>query len=187
MPAKWSNPILLLILAVVISTTATWFFIDRNKPSWLVEYWSIIGTNVSLIGFCFTLYQIRQIRSESSVIASTVEETRNKLFDLNKYGDLSKAVKIIQEIQSHTRGQKYEIAVMRLQDLKIIIGNLKVTNEHGSESTMDSHIESINFTIYDLEKEIESKGGKLRIAKLNSTLETMMDMLVLLQSKILVK
>ena len=137
---------------------------------------------------CHLLVQLHYIRQEAEVIAATAAETRQKILDFTQVGDLAIATKLIQDVQCCARASKHEIAVIRLQEAKIIIGQVKATGS--SVSTGIDYgliIQKLNFLINSFEKEIETKTETLQVARTNAELEGILDTLVGVKSRIITK
>jgi hypothetical protein len=168
-----------------ISSILVYHFIDIKKIDWFFSYWGVVGTNVTIVGIIYTLYQINQLKSESKIIQDTTSETKNRIFYVNGYADIAKGISLIQEVQSHIRGKKYEVSLMRLQELKITIGSVKSLNSRQtSPVNMTATIKDLNILINNIEKEISNEGKTLKTTLVNSSLEEILDMLVELKNKL---
>ena len=177
-----------LFLIFVVSTLLTYHFIDIARPDWKVTFWGIVGSNASVLGIVFALVQLHQIRKEAAIISETSNDTRNKLLELDHFGELAKATKLIQEIQGYSRSAKHEMAVMRLQEVKIIIVQAKgLKGKIVSDVDFDQILTKLNYLINGLEKEIETRSKSLKVAVTNGELETILDSLVKVQTQILTK
>ena len=119
-----------LALAMLGSTGVSWWLTDHAKSDWCLTFWGIVGSNASILGVVYLLIQLHHIRKEAEVIAATGAETRQNILDFTHVGDLAIATKLIQDVQSCARASKHEIAVIRLQEVKIIIGQVKATRSN---------------------------------------------------------
>jgi hypothetical protein len=179
------NATVLFICGLIVSFVWPYVTINRAE-NWIGSYWGFVGTNVGIISALYTLFQLYQIRKESVLISETSKQTRELIYGINHYGDLAKAIKIVHEVQSLSRGKKYEPAVMRLQDLKIILGHVRVLQTNAARIVnFDEHLKAINFIIGSLEKEIDTKTDSLSVSQVNSKLEPLSDALVSIQAQIL--
>jgi len=172
-------------IVFIASTAGAYYATDRSQDHWGVIFWGIIGSNASVLGIIYALVQLRQIRKEAELIAETSKATRNEMLKLAHFGDIKTAIKLIQEIQTHLRMMKHEIAVLRLQELKIIVGQVKVAIPSAQPKvTFDGMLLKLNFMMATIEKDIENKTNLLVAAHANGELESILDSLVVLQSKI---
>lgn len=177
--AMWS----LLILSI-ISSIVSYFLFDRSKEDWFFSYWGVIGTNLSVFGLAFTIAQISTLRKESDIIKSAINETKDKINNLNQIGSIATAIKLIQEIQGYCRMHRYESAVMRLQELKLIIGHMVVADLILTKPfDRDQIIISLNMHINGMEKGLVSKTNSIQPANVNKSLETVSDFLIEIQAK----
>ncbi|QGZ40327.1 hypothetical protein [Pseudoduganella flava] len=170
-----------LILAVA-TTVSTYVFFDRINSNFFTTFWGVIGTNLSVVGFVYTLYQIHQLRSEAEIIRVTADQTRGQLYNLNVYGELAKGVKLIQEIQGYTRGKKYETGVLRLQELKAVISIAQIQNARRSNPfDLIAVTRTLNQLINGMEKELTNSGNSFRANAANASLEEILDIVHQLQ------
>jgi hypothetical protein len=161
---------------------------DRDQPGWQVVLLGVVGSYASVFGIIYTLLQVRHLSSEAEIIKKTAEETKQRLFEFEHFGSLATAIKLVQEIQGYARSRKYELAVARLQELKIAIERAKhVLGGKNPERGFDDSVRTINFQIASMEKEFEVHHTQLRISAINSELETIMDFLVRIQNQLLAK
>lgn len=178
------SAILTLLALGVITSIATYFSVDHAQAGWFVTYWGIVGTNLSVLGIIYTAVQIKMLRTEAEIIKTVTDETREGINALNRFADVTRAMKLIQEIQGYARARKHEVAVMRLQELKIIIGQMKSFNSSlPSPLDLDGIIQKLNQIINGMEKDIESKTTSVKSVLVNANLERILDSLVDIQSE----
>lgn len=163
----------------LIATGWTLLAFDRSQPNWLVGFWSIIGSTASVLGICLTLYQIHQIRQETAIIRAASEETKAELFKLENFGDVTRAISLIHETQTHLRSLKFEIALIKIQEFKIIlIEYISVYGDGSLEEELEQGKVKINLLTSSLEKEIEQKKCTMKITHVNCDLESIKDTLI---------
>lgn len=75
----------LLFAGFVASTGLAFYFTDRAKPHWGIEFWSIVGTNASVLGIFYAIVQLIQIRKEAEIISAASNETKRKLLSLGQF------------------------------------------------------------------------------------------------------
>jgi hypothetical protein len=177
---------ILLVVILVVSTIISYSLIDKTNLDWGFTFLGVIGSNASLLGIIFTLYQLNRIKAESVIIKMASLETKRKIIELENFGDLAHGVKLVQEIQGHIRSAKHEMAVARLQELKIIIGEVRgFVNLEKNDEKFDAHIQTLNLLISAHEKEIEQKKNSLRAAQINGQLEVITDFIVMLKKQLI--
>lgn len=170
----------------LISSAVIFYSFDRSKADWIIIFWGVIGSNASVLGIIYTIIQLNKLRDESEIIIRTANDTKNKINELNGFGDIAKAIKLIQEIQGYARSRKHEVGLMRLQELKITITQIKSLNTNASSlPDLSQTIISINQLINGMEKEISVKSNTLKSVLVNTVLEKISDLLVEIQTNAL--
>lgn len=91
----------------------------------LMAYLSLIGNIASIAGILFAVYQILKIKSNSELTKIAIEETRHDIERIFSIADLTKSNEAIKLIQDSIATTKYEIALLRLQELKLMIIEFK--------------------------------------------------------------
>lgn len=175
---------LLSIAGIIASVFIGVRFAREGKP--LLDIVSAIGSIASLIGLPIAILQIKSVKDMTAATRTAVEDTKAQL-DLNlSISDLSKAIKLAEQIQVYLGHQKYEMAHTRLQELRALLvhfrGNttfVKQTNqEEYANRLKDIGIHIIN--LYDA----VFKERVIRIAVINRTLESVIEMLIAFEHKL---
>ena len=183
MTSRNANTLLVLLLAA--STAITYYFTDRRVTGWGFQFLGAIGSNASILGIVYTLYQLYKIREETALIKETSEATKRELFKLENFGDITRGISLIHETQNYLRSTKFELALIKLQDLKIIIAeNISIIAEGDQAEELKAEKTNLNLLIASLEKEIESQRSSIRIPKINGSLENIRDLLISLRIEI---
>lgn len=177
--------IFILSLSLGVAVFIAFITVDKTRTNWIESFLGISGSLASLVGIVYTIYQLFHLKMEADTIKTTSVETKQKLLTLQRSGDLAHGIKLIQEIQGHIRQSKHELAIARIQELKISIGEIKATlTSHCDENAMNDHLQNLNLLISSLEKDIEQKQNSIEIAKTNGDLEKVMDLYVAIKTKI---
>lgn len=173
---------LALLLPITLGTT--YFTVDRTVPDWLFNFWSVTGTNFSILGILYTIIQIHLLRTEFDIIKAAALQTRDNITIVNQYGDIATAIKLIQEIQGYVRMRKHEASVMRLQELKILIGQMNLM-ELVLRRPFDrsATIFRLNQVINTMENDIADRTSLTQAAAVNASLENILDALVEIQQQ----
>lgn len=175
-----------LISLFVIAVFFPYFIFDRGKEGWVISFWGVVGTNFSILGIIYAGIQINGLKLESKIIKDVSLETKEKINQINQYADIATAIKLIQEIQGYARMHKHEVGVMRLQELKIIITQMKLINLVLQRPfDRDATIFKLNQLINGMEKDISSKTKSTQPATVNASLEKILDALVEIQQQTL--
>lgn len=91
----------------------------------LITYLSLSGSIASIVGILFAIYQILKIKSNSELTKIAIEDTRHDIERILSIADLTKSNEAIKLIQDSIAMAKYEIALLRLQELKLMIIEFK--------------------------------------------------------------
>ncbi len=170
---KRSTKILLIILTLIIIII---FFCLPNKEKTVVNGFTVFGTYFSLLGLLIAYIQIRSIKKTSEATKTAVNESLLEMSRVLSVSDITKSVRTIREIQSFFPQHKYEIALMRMKDLKSLVIQFKY-NEELTENTQKNNykqrIRNLGLDINNLHelicKNIEPES--VNIPKINQNLE----------------
>jgi hypothetical protein len=139
-----------------------------------IEYFNVAGTGASLIGLAIVLYQIKLVKDATRAAKEASEKTRSKITELLFVMDLPKAQKIVLEIQNFNRQGKLEISLLRMQDLKYYLLQIKNNTDFSdiiSKEKYTDFVTDLSLEIKNIEKEINSKTNSINIVNLNTKLE----------------
>ena len=147
----------------------------------------VSGTLASLFGLLVLFIQVSAIKNISQVTKETTEKTKEGILSFLSASDISKTIKLVQEIQVFNRSNKYELSFLRMQDLKYDLSQIK--NNDGfkpliKKSIYLNHLLDLSIYINSVEKELKFKSESLDTVKLNSFLEKISSDLVDLDTKI---
>jgi len=101
--------------------------------------------------------------------------------------DIARTVKLVQEIQTYNRLKKYEIVIIRTQDLKYVLRD--ILNNPRFSGLIDcqryqNHIKKISLQIGSLEKELQQPSKKFDIASMNDVFEKVLNDLMDLDTRL---
>lgn len=86
---------------------------------------SILGSIASVVGIAITLYQMREIKLTTK---ATQIEVKNRMDDIEQfftYAEIEKSETFSALILSYIRGQEYEAAALKIEEIKKILFNIK--------------------------------------------------------------
>jgi hypothetical protein len=126
------NVDVITIILIVVGLLLTLYFVgfkltDTEKTT--VNVLSIIGTIASSFGLAIALIQIIALKEISVVTQSTIHDTKEKLMLGISISDVTEAIKLISEIDSFIGNQKYEIARLKIIDLREKLIQFKSSKE----------------------------------------------------------
>jgi hypothetical protein len=166
----------------------TLFYINLESSSKnVVNFFTLYGTFATLFGLWLTYLQIKTISETNYFTTMEVRKSLDRINQVLSVSDLSRANKIIQEIQSSILNSKIELALLRAKDLKTILIQVKY-NEQLTEFTQS---ELYNQNITDLGSDIINMNdfvlaGKkgVNFSKINKNLENLATVLTDFESKL---
>lgn len=123
---KIRDPIIsITIFALGLIILSIYFYYQPLKNKTIINFVSYFGTYLSVFGLLLTYSQILSVKEISENTKIKVEESLNKAFKILIISELTKAIKLVQEVQNYLVSNKNEAAVIRLKDLKNILIQLK--------------------------------------------------------------
>jgi len=117
----------------------------------------------------------------------TAENTKRSVMFFLDALDMPKLIKLTQEIQSYNRLKKFELSLMRMQDIKYGLIQAKNNNTLKSfmyDKSFSEHITKLSIDMNSLEKELLSPSGTLRIVRLNGNLEALSNDLIHVETQL---
>jgi DNA-binding protein len=176
---------LLSVIGIIISGAVG--VILRQQGQGLYEIVSAVGSVASLFGLAIAIVQLSSLKEISQETKRAVQETQDKLVQNISIADVSKAIKMIEQIQMHVGLKRYESAHLRLQDLKSLLIQFK-QNSQFSKIAVESNYDDLysdliihTLNIYDL---VFLAGKELNSSVLNKTLENIGAILVSFENQL---
>lgn len=90
----------------------------KPEEQTLINMYSIIGTYASIFGLAITLIQVVAVKEIAKITSQTINETKNRIQIGISIADVSEAAKLIQEVDSYLGTNRFEIARIRITDLR---------------------------------------------------------------------
>jgi hypothetical protein len=166
----------LAIIIFLIGTLLIWALYNHMAiyDKTLVNGFTLFGTYFSLYGIAVAYLQIQSVNKVSKETKKAVDMSLMRLNQVLSVSELSKANKIIQEIQSFIITEKLEIALMRMKDLKSILIQVKYNNDLSSytnDGVYNKNITDLGTDIINLHDLIIGKKKGINSSRLNQNLE----------------
>lgn len=166
------------ILLFVLGTVVIYcLFINLSDHEITVaNAFTLFGTYFSLYGLVVAYLQIQSIKGISTETKDAVDASAKKVNQIISVSELSKSNKVVQEIQIYLQDNKFELALVRMKDLKAILIQIQY-NEHLADYVNDK---LYNVNITDLATDMNNlydhmTGGKkgINFSKLNQNMENL--------------
>lgn len=145
----------------------------------LLEIISAVGSIASLFGLIIAILQIQSVKVISVATQRAVADTKAQLVQNISISDLAQAIKLIEQIQEYLGYSKFELAYVRLQDLRVLL--IQFVAAHSIEEyereeyenlLKDIGIHSVN--LYDA----VYKDKVIRVSGINKTLHKALEILI---------
>jgi hypothetical protein len=169
------------IIAMII------FFTLDKKDITIVNFFTIFGTYASLFGLWIAYRQLLSLQAVNTETKNAVDKSLNRINQILSVSELSKANKIIQEIQTSNLNSKYELSLLRMKDLKYILIQIKSNSElniYTETSTYNKNITDLSIDINNLNDFIIGLKKGVNFSKLNSNLEELSTVLSEFENKL---
>jgi hypothetical protein len=163
------------------------FYLLEDKDKTTVNGFTLFGTYFSLYGLAIAYLQIQSINQTSRQTKIAVEKSLLRITQVLSVSDLSRANKTIQEIQSFIIQEKYEIALMRMKDLKGILIQVKYNEElveYTSDYVYNQNVTDLGNDINNLHDLIVGTKKGLNFSRLNQNLENIATTLTEFENKL---
>jgi translation initiation factor 2 beta subunit (eIF-2beta)/eIF-5 len=140
---------------------------------------SNMGNVASFFGFLIVMVQLQYVKRVSEETKHAVEDTQKSLMSAISIADISKTIKLIEQVQIYVGQDKYELAWVRLKDVRFYFTQLSSHPEFSKENTSSGEktSQSIGVHLNNLHTAY-SQSKKFDPSKLNITLEKMLNVLL---------
>lgn len=135
---------------------------------------SIYGTYASIFGLIIACVQIFSIKKISEITKNEVNLTQRRISQIVSVSELSKANKIVQEIQNFISTDKHELGLLRMRDLKEIVIQSKCSSDLHKLTETPEYNEIIQKLSEDLNNmsEFVRNKKKINFSIINKNLES---------------
>lgn len=180
-----------LAITILISATLAFFVVYFALPatnrslSDLITYY---GLFLGLYGLWLTYLQIASLKESSEKAQIAVSISLLRINQVLSVAELSKGLKIVQEIQVFIRHGKHELALLRMKDLKHLLIAIK-SNQDLSEYThaaiYNKHITDLGIDINNTNDVLLGQNKRhLNFSKVNQNLEDISTVLAEFETKL---
>lgn len=174
-----------IVTFLVVLSICVYFLPTKERT--FINYLSIIGLILSILGIVISYIQILSIKDLAIAIKKEVTDSLNRNKAVLLISDISKKVSMISEIQSFIRNNKVEMCVLRMKDLKLLLSDLNTYKEFSNlvnkkefnNSYSDFHIDLENF-----HKSLLNEKNKIDKEKINANLEKLSTLLLDVEFKL---
>lgn len=153
----------------------------------IVNFFTIYGTFASLFGILLAYIQIQNLNQMSKQTKDAVDKSLVRINQVLSVSELSRANKIVQEIQTSIIHSKYEISLLRMKDLKQILIQIKYNvelNSYTNTKTYNQNITDISIDINNINDFILGNKKNVNFSKVSSNLENLATILSDFENKL---
>lgn len=177
----------LIILGLALTFYILLFKLTTNERT-TINIISVIGTMASLFGLAIAFIQIIALKEISVITQTTISDTKNKLMLGISISDVTEALSLVSEIDSFIGNQKYEIARLKIMDLREKLIQFKSSEEFKlivQEVRIKEIIETLNLQISILYNVVFSEiEVKFNSEDVNSQLQEVATYLIDFKNKV---
>lgn len=140
----------------------------------IVAIMTNLGTFASVVGLAFVMLQLLDLKDTARITKESSDETRKRVFALLTALDIATAIKTVQEIQVYNRAGKFELSILRMQELNsalLAIQNSDRLKPYMKPHALARHVADLSLNLASVEKELLYPSGTLNVAGLNGFLE----------------
>lgn len=175
----------MLAITAILVCGVLWIKLARDGKSWS-ESISAVGSVASLVALVIAIAQILAVKKTAAATQQAVEQTKIQLLLNISISDLSKAIKLTEQIQTYLGLTKFEIAHLKLQELRILLVHFKGSALFVNQTDQVQYsnlLKEIGIHIVNLYNAV-FKGKVIQIAHVNKTLESVIETLVAVEQKL---
>jgi predicted nucleotidyltransferase len=179
---KYIIAILFIVCFLII-----YFYLFNKWDRSILNFITLLGTFASLFGLIIALLQIKSIKKISEQTKQEVEKSLEHLNLLLSLSDLAKSNLMIREIMSHVKSGKYELAHIRMSDLKNIL--IEIQNKEN----LKDYIGIKKYSQYVIDLTIDMKNvyyflinnkNEVEFNKISDNLEDLSTIIIDLENRI---
>jgi len=177
--------VLIGILFSVLSVVLIWLHSGLNDDLFRVA--SLIGTLASLCGLVIIWFQSQAIESVAKASKKASMDTKDRIVSLLSIVDVTKMTKTVQEIQGYNRSAKFELSVIRMQELREGLQQIKNNSQFSDYISQPWYfrvVTDLSVDVHSIEKALSKKVDEIYTTVLNRNLEKILTELSELAAKI---
>lgn len=164
---------IIVTLILTIMCVVACFSIEDSLKN-IVNYFTIIGTSISLLGLYYAYIQILSIKENNIQTMLAVQSSINRINQILSVSDLSKSIKSIDEIQNYLKKEEVTLALLRMKDIKSVIISVKYIHhlkEYTSKKEYSGILQDFQIDHQNLNSFIHDGSKKPDFMKIHLNLE----------------
>jgi hypothetical protein len=177
----------ILIVGFLFTLIVGYIIFEQKKLDFITAI-GIIGSIASFAGISIAYVQIVSLKEISKYNNRIINVALNELFKSFSIADISKSIKLVQEIQSLIRSEKSESALLRMQDLKAIliqINHINILDGKYNQEDYKIIMTDLNIDISNLNSLLVKQKTGINFLKVLANLETLATFFNVLENKLI--
>jgi hypothetical protein len=173
----------ILGLLLCLTVAAALYVADKS----VLDIWSAIGTLTSIVGLAIVLVQIGALRRVSEATVTAIHQTQAEIRAAVSLADTTRTIKMIEQVQTYAGDKKYELARLRLQDVRAHLIHLRQTHTalaNDDRLQLDSFLEAIGLDLAALYTVSYSPDKVLNPSKMSKSLENAVGLLTRIEAQL---
>lgn len=147
---------------------------------------SLVGSVASLFALFIAIVQLISIERISEATNKAVERTKDNIIHAISLADVSRAMKLIEGVQSHASSNEHRLTHLRLGDIRQILVQLMAIGELNKIEKCEPLLIEVEKHILNLYKVITEQREEFNPSGLNKTLEHLNTVLIKFQIHLII-
>lgn len=165
------------------------YIINNAVTNWLADWASVIGIIVALIGFYFTIKNVRHSKSVAEKTEEAVNKLREDSIRINFIEECSSAISLMEHIKTIHRQNPPSLILLpdkysTLRKTLISIKNINSDLNSTQKSKIQSSITIIRGVEEKIENALSNDSNDLDMARLNTLISEQIDILQEILTKV---
>lgn len=148
-----------------------------------MEYISYIADFFSIIAFGFTIWMLFNVKKVKELTKEAIRK-----FDRSfTIADISKAYKVTDEIQEYLSRGEFNLAVLRMNDMRVVLSQLQSVNERKeiiNDEEYANLISNYYLHVENLKRFVANSDLKVKLNKISADLSIFSKMFLDLENKL---
>jgi hypothetical protein len=173
--AAWTVAIIGLLLCVTLAVRLQ----RADMP--LLTTVSAVGSVASFVGLLIVAIQLMGVKNATTAAVIAAKETRDSISTMLALADVSRTIKLIEQVQNDVGSSRYEVARVRLQDVRANLVHFQPSIARLGEeeaSRFEQLLTNTSVDLTNLYSAAQGSGKPLNAARFAKGLEDLIALLL---------
>lgn len=183
-PNKWTSGNILVVV-VVVCVLAALLVLDANEK--VFHALDALAIFTTIIGLFLVADQLVKMETAATAAQTAATKATGSLTFLLRATEISRVVKLIDEVKQCNRDKKRDIAILRLQDIRndlIFLMNNNLMKPKIDEVRFYGFVQDLGLLINGIDKDIQRQTSAVNYVDANKRLDGIAEALVTLDSQL---